>query len=57
MEQWKKVAWSAESSLLLHNVDSKVCVRHLPGKEVAPGYSNIVMAKVFPNDRRFFHKT
>ena len=36
-EQWKKVAWSDESRFLLHHVDGRVCVRHLPGEHMAPG--------------------
>lgn len=35
VEQWKKAAWSDESSFLLHHVDDRV--RHLPGEEMAPG--------------------
>ncbi|KAK3524449.1 hypothetical protein QTP70_029313 [Hemibagrus guttatus] len=37
MEQWKMVAWSDESHFLLHHMDGRVCVRHLPGEHMAPG--------------------
>ena len=30
-------AWSDESRFLLHHVDGRVCVRHLPGEHMAPG--------------------
>ncbi|MCJ8732479.1 hypothetical protein PDJAM_G00211810 [Pangasius djambal] len=36
-EQWRKVAWSDESRFLLHHLDGRVRVRHLPGEEMAPG--------------------
>ena len=39
MEQLKKVAWSDESHFLLHHMDAQVCVRHLPGEHLAPGYT------------------
>ncbi|KAK3531598.1 hypothetical protein QTP70_024987 [Hemibagrus guttatus] len=37
IEQWKKVDWSDESCFLLHHVDDRVRVHHLPGEHMAPG--------------------
>ncbi|GBN97391.1 hypothetical protein AVEN_144260-1 [Araneus ventricosus] len=31
MDEWKRVAWSDESRFLIHHVDGRVRVRHLPG--------------------------
>lgn len=37
LDQWKKMAHSAESPVLLHHVDNRVCACDLPGEEMAPG--------------------
>ncbi|GBO07077.1 hypothetical protein AVEN_55626-1 [Araneus ventricosus] len=36
MDEWKRVAWSDESRFLIHHVDGRVRVRHLPGEQLLP---------------------
>ncbi|GBM64829.1 hypothetical protein AVEN_197962-1 [Araneus ventricosus] len=36
MDEWKRVAWSDESRILIHHVDARVKVRHLPGEQLLP---------------------
>ncbi|GBN38416.1 Transposable element Tcb1 transposase, partial [Araneus ventricosus] len=34
MDEWKRVAWSDESRFLIHHVNGRVRVRHLPGEQL-----------------------
>ncbi|GBN62256.1 hypothetical protein AVEN_3795-1 [Araneus ventricosus] len=36
MDEWKRVAWSDESRLLIHHVDGRARVRRLPGEQLLP---------------------
>ncbi|GBN05507.1 Transposable element Tc1 transposase [Araneus ventricosus] len=36
MDEWKRVAWSDESRFLIHHVDGRVRVRHLPDEQLLP---------------------
>ncbi|GBM45215.1 hypothetical protein AVEN_63827-1 [Araneus ventricosus] len=36
MDEWKRVARSDESRFLIHHVDGRVRVRHLPGEQLLP---------------------
>ncbi|GBL79376.1 hypothetical protein AVEN_92567-1 [Araneus ventricosus] len=36
MDEWKRVAWSDEYQFLIHHVDGRVRVRHLPGEQLLP---------------------
>ncbi|GBL92538.1 Transposable element Tc1 transposase [Araneus ventricosus] len=36
MDEWKRVAWSYESRFLIHHIDGRVRVSHLPSKQLLP---------------------
>ncbi|GBL74631.1 hypothetical protein AVEN_235529-1 [Araneus ventricosus] len=39
MDEWERVAWSDESRFLIHHIDGRVRVCHLPGKQLLPSYT------------------
>lgn len=54
--QWKKVAWSEESHLLLHHKDGRLRVCHLPGEYMAPGSTMGRRQAGFMNGWRNYNK-